>query len=165
MLEGGGNSCEDYPLFPVERNGVEYLVVGNAWNIGAGEQCISVNEGTFMTIVSQTGSSTAPEPSTYPSIIYGTKGTDSSAGANLPKRLGDLTSVRTHWSHNGGLIDGTYNAAYDIWFSSTENGRFADGGGAFFMLWFAREGSIQPAGSSTGEYTDDHIEVNIQLLI
>ena len=71
---------------------------------------------------------------TYPSIYDGCHYGNCSPGTNLPMPVSLLQCVTSSWSFvptNTGLWD----AAYDIWFSTTTNTSGGYGGGAELMIW------------------------------
>lgn len=138
--------CDQYGTTTV---GGRYTVMNNRWGTSA-EQCINVT-GTGFSITSQQGvGSTSGAPVSYPAIYYGCHYTVCSPGTNLPIQVSAISSATSSISYN--YVSGaTYDAAYDIWLdpSPRTNGVNAQE----IMIWFNRQGSIQPIGSVVGTAT------------
>jgi hypothetical protein len=138
--------CEQYGATTI---GNRYVVMNNRWGTSA-EQCINVT-GTGFSIASQQGvGSTSGPPVSYPAIYYGCHYTRCSPGTALPMRVSDIRSLTSSISYN--FVSGaTYNASYDIWLDPSPR---TDGVNAMeIMIWFNRQGSIQPIGSRVGTTT------------
>ena len=138
--------CEQYGSTTI---GGRYVVMNNRWGTTA-EQCINVT-GTGFSIVSQQGvGNTSGAPVSYPAVYYGCHYTNCSPGTNLPIQVGSISSATSSVSYN--YVSGaTYNASFDIWLDPTPrtNGVNAQE----IMIWFNRQGSIQPIGSRVGTTT------------
>ena len=138
--------CEQYGSTTI---GGRYVVMNNRWGTTA-EQCINVTSTGF-SITSQQGvGSTSGAPVSYPAVYYGCHYSNCSPGTNLPMQLSSISSVPSSVSYN--YVSGaTYNASYDIWLDPTPR---TNGNNAVeIMIWFNRQGSIQPIGSPTGNAT------------
>ncbi|MEV4279976.1 GH12 family glycosyl hydrolase domain-containing protein [Actinoplanes xinjiangensis] len=138
--------CEQYGSTTI---GGRYVVMNNRWGTTA-EQCINVT-GTGFSITSQQGvGSTSGAPVSYPAVYYGCHYTNCSPGTNLPIQVSAISSATS--SINYTFVSGaTYNASYDIWLDPTPK---RDGVNAQeIMIWFNRQGSIQPIGSRVGSAT------------
>ncbi|MEU1751104.1 cellulose binding domain-containing protein [Micromonospora matsumotoense] len=135
--------CEQYGSTVI---GGRYVVQNNRWGTTA-QQCINVT-GSGFNITSQQGSApTNGAPVSYPSIFVGCHYTNCSPGTNLPAQVKTISSAPGSISFNyvGGAI---YDAAYDIWLDPSPK---RDGVNAMeIMIWFNRQGSIQPIGSPVG---------------
>ena len=86
----------------------------------------------------------------YPAIFVGCHYTNCSPGTNLPIQVSSISSAPSSITYNyvGGAI---YDAAYDIWLDPSPK---RDGVNAMeIMIWFNRQGSIQPIGSRVGNAT------------
>jgi hypothetical protein len=62
-----------------------------------------------------------------------------------------LTHVPTGWSWTA--ASGTFNAAYDVWFSTGPSGDANSPSGGYLMIWLHRSGNAQPlsnTGTSSG---------------
>ncbi|WP_425293726.1 GH12 family glycosyl hydrolase domain-containing protein [Mycobacterium attenuatum] len=122
-----------------------YVVQNNRWGSSAA-QCINVT-ATGFTITKEDGSApTDGAPLSYPSIYLGCHYSNCSPGSKLPVQLSQLTSANSGISY--GDASGTYDAAYDIWLNPTPK---KDGLSQMeIMIWFNRQGSIQPVGTKVG---------------
>jgi Glycosyl hydrolase family 12/Cellulose binding domain len=126
-----------------------YVVQNNRWGTSA-QQCINVT-ATGFSITSQQGSNpTNGGPVSYPSVYYGCHYTNCSPGTNLPMQLSRIGSVSSSISYQ--FVSGAiYDASYDIWLDPTPK---TDGvNQQEIMIWFNRQGSIQPVGSAVGNTT------------
>lgn len=138
--------CEQYGTTTVAGR---YVVMNNRWGTSA-EQCINVT-GTGFSIASQQGTgNTSGAPVSYPAIYYGCHYTNCSPGTNLPIQVSAISSATSNISYR--YVSGaTYDAAYDIWLDPSPR---KDGVNAQeIMIWFNRQGSIQPIGSVVGTAT------------
>ena len=138
--------CDQYGSTTI---GGRYVVMNNRWGTSA-QQCINVT-GTGFSIQSQQGvGSTSGAPVSYPAVYFGCHYTNCSPGTNLPIRVGDISSATSSVSYR--YVSGaTYDAAFDIWLDPTAR---KDGVNAQeIMIWFNRQGSIQPIGSVVGSAT------------
>jgi hypothetical protein len=66
----------------------------------------------------------------------------------LPRQVASLPTITTSFSHNAtGSISGIYNAAYDVWFSTSSAGDPNSGpSGGYLMVWLYRPNGRQPVG-------------------
>ncbi len=138
--------CEQYGSTTI---GGKYVVMNNRWGTSA-QQCINVT-GTGFSITSQQGvGNTSGAPVSYPAVYLGCHYTKCSPGTNLPIRVSDISSATS--SINYQYVSGaTYDAAYDIWLDPSPK---TDGvNQQEIMIWFNRQGSIQPIGSIVGNAT------------
>jgi cellulase/cellobiase CelA1 len=138
--------CDQYGSTTI---GGRYVVQNNRWGTTA-QQCINVT-GTGFSITSQQGvGSTSGAPVSYPSVFYGCHYTNCSPGTNLPIQVSSISSATSSINYN--FVSGaTYNASYDIWLDPTPR---RDGVNAMeIMIWFNKQGSIQPIGSAVGNTT------------
>jgi hypothetical protein len=123
--------------------------MNNRWGTTA-EHCINVT-GSGFSITSQQGvGNTSGAPVSYPAVYYGCHYTNCSPGTNLPIQVRNISSATSSINYN--FVSGaTYNASYDIWLDPTPrtNGVNAQE----IMIWFNRQGSIQPIGSRVGSAT------------
>ncbi|MEJ3747256.1 cellulose binding domain-containing protein [Actinomycetes bacterium KLBMP 9797] len=137
--------CEQFGTTTIQGR---YVVQNNRWGSSA-EQCINVTDTGF-SIVSQQGSAaTNGAPLSYPSVFFGCHYTNCSPGTNLPIQVSQIASATS--SINYTYAGGTYNASYDIWLDPTPR---RDGvNQQEIMIWFNRQGPIQPIGSPVGTAT------------
>ncbi|MFE9202041.1 cellulose binding domain-containing protein [Micromonospora sp. NPDC007230] len=151
VLAGGNASadtqiCEQYGSTVI---GGRYVVQNNRWGTSA-QQCINVTSTGF-SITRQDGvGNTSGAPVSYPSIFVGCHYTNCSPGTNLPVQVKNISSAPSSISYN--YVSGaTYDAAYDIWLDPTPK---RDGVNQMeIMIWFNRQGPIQPIGSPVGNAT------------
>jgi cellulase/cellobiase CelA1 len=134
--------CEQFGSTTIQGR---YVVQNNRWGSSA-EQCINVTDNGF-SIVSQQGSTaTNGAPLSYPSVFLGCHYTNCSPGTNLPLQVSQISSATS--SINYAYAGGTFNASYDIWLDPTPR---RDGvNQQEIMIWFNRQGPIQPIGYVVG---------------
>ncbi|NES30868.1 glycosyl hydrolase family 5 [Micromonospora terminaliae] len=135
--------CEQYGSTTI---GGKYVVQNNRWGTSA-QQCINVTSTGF-SITRQDGvGNTSGAPVSYPSIFVGCHYTNCSPGTNLPIQVKNISSAPSSISYN--YVSGAvYDAAYDIWLDPTPK---KDGVSQMeIMIWFNRQGPIQPIGSVVG---------------
>ncbi|MDW5329770.1 GH12 family glycosyl hydrolase domain-containing protein [Plantactinospora sp. KLBMP9567] len=138
--------CEQYGSTTIQGR---YVVQNNRWGTTA-QQCINVTDTGF-SITRQDGQgNTSGAPVSYPSVFLGCHYTNCSPGTNLPMQVSQISSASSSINYN--FVSGaTYNASYDIWLDPTPK---RDGVNQMeIMIWFNRQGSIQPIGSSVGSAT------------
>ncbi len=138
--------CDQYGSTTI---GGRYTVMNNRWGTSA-EQCINVTSTGF-SIVSQQGTgNTSGAPVSYPAVYYGCHYGNCSPGSVLPRRVSDIRSATSSVSYTyvGGA---TYDAAFDIWLDPTPRTNGVNQ--QEIMIWFNRQGSIQPIGSVVGNAT------------
>lgn len=138
--------CEQYGSTTIQGR---YVVQNNRWGTSA-EHCINVTSSGF-SITRQDGvGSTSGAPVSYPSVFFGCHYTNCSPGTNLPMQVSQISSATSSINYN--FVSGaTYNASYDIWLDPTPR---RDGvNQQEIMIWFNRQGSIQPIGSRNGSAT------------
>ena len=138
--------CEQYGSTTIQGR---YVVQNNRWGTTA-EQCINVTDNGFSIVSQQGQGSTSGAPVSYPSVFLGCHYTNCSPGTNLPMQVSQISSATS--SINYTYVSGaTYNASYDIWLDPTPR---RDGVAAMeIMIWFNRQGNIQPIGSRSGSAT------------
>jgi hypothetical protein len=145
-LGGTGTITDALGWDAVTRDGQNYIVQNNVWG-GTSNQAVSY-DGTTFTVTQQNGSNpTTGGPISYPSVFIGSNNGRSTAGDNLPKAVTALTTVPTSWTNNAGSVSGTYNAAYDVWFSTSSAGDSGSPSGGFLMVWYYKPQGAQPIGS------------------
>jgi hypothetical protein len=138
--------CEQYGSTTI---GGRYVVMNNRWGTSA-QQCINVTSNGFAITSQQGTGSTSGAPVSYPAVFYGCHYTNCSPGTNLPMQVSSISSATSSISYN--YVSGaTYDAAYDIWLDPSPK---KDGVNQMeIMIWFNRQGSIQPIGSVVGNTT------------
>ena len=138
--------CEQYGSTTI---GGRYVVMNNRWGTSA-QQCINVTSTGFAIQTQQGTGSTSGAPVSYPAVYLGCHYTNCSPGTNLPMQVGSISSATSSIGYQ--FVSGaTYDAAYDIWLDPTPK---KDGvNQQEIMIWFNRQGSIQPIGSVVGTTT------------
>ncbi|MFI5888565.1 cellulose binding domain-containing protein [Actinoplanes sp. NPDC051513] len=138
--------CEQYGSTTI---GGRYVVMNNRWGTSA-QQCINVTSTGFAIQTQQGTGSTSGAPVSYPAVYLGCHYTNCSPGTNLPMQVSAISSATS--SINYQFVSGaTYDAAYDIWLDPSPK---KDGvNQQEIMIWFNRQGSIQPIGSVVGNAT------------
>jgi hypothetical protein len=129
--------------------GGRYVVMNNRWGTSA-QQCINVTSTGFAIQTQQGTGSTSGAPVSYPAVYLGCHYTNCSPGTNLPLQVSAISSATSSISYQ--YVSGaTYDAAYDIWLDPSPK---KDGvNQQEIMIWFNRQGSIQPIGSVVGNAT------------
>ncbi|MEV6494602.1 cellulose binding domain-containing protein, partial [Actinoplanes sp. NPDC051633] len=124
-------------------------VMNNRWGSSA-EQCINVTDRGFEITSQQGVGNTSGAPVSYPAVYDGCHYANCSPGTRLPLRVSEISSLTSTVGYR--YVSGaTYDAAYDIWLDPTPK---TDGVSAMeIMIWFNRQGSIQPIGSPVGNTT------------
>nr|BFE68795.1 hypothetical protein GCM10020092_020960 [Actinoplanes digitatis] len=138
--------CEQYGSTTI---GGRYTVMNNRWGTSA-EQCINVTGSGFSITRQQGVGNTSGAPVSYPAVYLGCHYTNCSPGSNLPMQVSSISSANSSIGYT--YVSGaTYDAAYDIWLDPSPR---KDGVNAMeIMIWFNRQGSIQPIGSAIGNTT------------
>ncbi len=149
VVLGAGNASADTQIcdqYGSTTIGGKYVVQNNRWGTSA-QQCINVTSTGF-SITRQDGTgNTSGAPVSYPSIFVGCHYTNCSPGTNLPAQVKNISSAPSSISYN--YVSGAiYDAAYDIWLDPSPK---RDGVNQMeIMIWFNRQGPIQPIGSVVG---------------
>ncbi|MDQ2585143.1 GH12 family glycosyl hydrolase domain-containing protein [Saccharothrix yanglingensis] len=137
--------CDQYGTTTVQGR---YVVQNNRWGSSA-TQCINVTSTGFR-ITQQAGSApTNGAPLSYPSVYLGCHYGNCSPGSNLPMQVSRIRSASSSITYR--YTGGTYNASYDIWLDPTPKTNGVNQ--VEIMIWFNRQGSIQPIGSQVGTGT------------
>ena len=132
-----------------------YFMQVNEWN-SSGSQVMSYGGDYLFKMTTQMGSTaTNGSPTGFPSVFIGANSRHTTSNSNLPKAVSALTTVPTSWTwnDNGTLSDDTansYNATYDVWFSTSAAGEPTASGpsGGFLMVWYHKPADAQPIGGS-----------------
>jgi hypothetical protein len=142
-----------YGTLPFAAGGQNYFMQVNEWNSTA-TQTMAYGGNFFFQLTAQGGSTAVNgSPTGFPSIFIGANSKHSTAGSNLPKAVSALTTVPTTWNWNdhGTLADDTtnsYDATYDVWFSTSSAGEPNASGpsGGYLMVWLHKPADAQPIG-------------------
>ncbi|HEX7598138.1 MAG TPA: hypothetical protein VF518_07980 [Polyangia bacterium] len=144
---GQGNLSSQYQRAHVTCNGKDYVVQNNAWGSSAG-QTVTYGPGTKFKVTVQNGTGNNGAPASYPSLYIGDNGGEKSTGGILPKPLSSMGKVPTAWTWAANGATGDYNAAYDVWFSTSNSGDNSSSmpSGGYLMVWFYKPLKQQPIG-------------------
>jgi hypothetical protein len=137
--------CEQYGSTTIQGR---YVVQNNRWGTSA-TQCINVTSTGFQITQQQGSAPTNGAPLSYPSAFLGCHYSNCSPGSNLPMQVSRIRSANS--SINYRYVGGTYNASYDIWLDPTPKTNGVNQ--MEIMIWFNRQGPIQPIGSVVGNTT------------
>ena len=132
-----------------------YFMQVNEWN-SSGTQVMSYGGDYLFKMTTQMGSTaTNGGPTGFPSVFIGANSKHTTMNSNLSKAVSALTTVPTSWTwnDNGTLADDTansYNATYDVWFSTVAAGEPSSSGpsGGYLMVWYHKPADAQPIGGS-----------------
>ncbi|HYP74620.1 MAG TPA: hypothetical protein VER12_01620 [Polyangiaceae bacterium] len=143
VQSGSGTTSEQYTKSDVKRNDVNYFFMANGWGPKFQSQTITWN-GTSFTVDNMQGArGDNYEPATYPTVFCGMYSDSRSGECGLPRSIASIQSLRTGWRWSANGNTGSYNAAYDIWLSTTSD---MTGFSAYLMVWLRDPSGAQPAG-------------------
>lgn len=137
--------CDQYGSTTIQGR---YVVQNNRWGTSA-QQCINVTSSGFRIATQQGSSPTNGAPVSYPSVFLGCHYTNCSPGSTLPKQVSQIRNATSSISYR--YAGGTYDAAYDIWLDPTPKTNGVNQ--MEIMIWFNRQGPIQPIGGVVGNTT------------
>jgi hypothetical protein len=137
--------CDQYGSTTIQGR---YVVQNNRWGTSA-QQCINVTSTGFRIATQQGSSPTNGAPVSYPSVFLGCHYTNCSPGSTLPMQVSRIRNATSSISYR--YTGGTYNASYDIWLDPTPKTNGVNQ--MEIMIWFNRQGPIQPIGSAVGNTT------------
>jgi hypothetical protein len=150
MSAPSGMITERYGVAMVQQDGRNYVIQNNVWGDSTTQHIRY--DGTAYEIVMQTGAnvssgSNAMGPVSYPSVFIGSNFDRTTAGSNLPIQISAIKSVKTAWTIDRQGVSGTYNASYDVWFSTSASGDSGAPSGGYLMVWYYKPPDAQPIGS------------------
>jgi hypothetical protein len=147
---GQGTITDRYGTAHVTCSGKDYVVQNNAWGSAAG-QTITYGPGTKFKVTQQAGTGSGTNPASYPSVWTGANSGRSTTGSNLPRAVSSINmgSLDTSWTWAQNGATGSFNAAYDVWFSTGASGdpQASSPTGGFLMVWFHDPAANQPIGT------------------
>jgi hypothetical protein len=138
----------------VQCNNQDYIVQSNQWGSNAG-QTLTYGLGTKFKVTMQNGAGVGA-PASFPSIFIGSNSDHTTTGNGLPKQVSSLGTVQTSWTWASNGATGSYNATYDVWFSTSAAGDPASAtvpSAAYLMVWLYKPTDNQPNGSSVTSAT------------
>ncbi|ACY48513.1 glycoside hydrolase family 12 [Rhodothermus marinus DSM 4252] len=125
--------------------GGRYRVINNVWGAETA-QCIEVGLETGNFTITRADHDNGNNVAAYPAIYFGCHWGACTSNSGLPRRVQELSDVRTSWTLTP-ITTGRWNAAYDIWFSPVTNSGNGYSGGAELMIWLNWNGGVMPGGS------------------
>ncbi|MEO6084177.1 MAG: glycoside hydrolase [Umezawaea sp.] len=134
--------CDQYGSTTIQGR---YVVQNNRWGTSA-TQCLNVTSSGFRITQQQGSAPTNGAPVSYPSVFLGCHYTNCSPGSTLPMQVSRIRNASSSISYQ--YTGGTYDAAYDIWLDPTPKTNGVNQ--MEIMIWFNRQGPIQPIGSVVG---------------
>jgi Glycosyl hydrolase family 12 len=134
----------------------DYIVQNNDWGVSSVSQTITYGPGTKFKVATQTGTGANGAPASYPDIFIGSNGNHTSTSSGLPLPVSQIsaTGIQTSWTWDDSAVSASgssYNAAYDVWFSSGTGGDPASAtapSAGYLMVWFYKPSDNQPIGST-----------------
>jgi hypothetical protein len=149
---GSGTITDQYGTGVVGCGSKEYIVQNNEWGSTAG-QTITYGPGANFKVTVQKGTGANNNPEGFPSVFTGANANHNTGSSSmLPRAVSSITKgtamTSMTWADNGAT--GSYNAAYDVWFSTSSAGEpsAASPSGGFLMVWYHMPTSNQPIGTS-----------------
>ena len=132
----------------------DYIVQNNDWGVSSASQTITYGPGTKLKVTAQGGTGQNGAPASYPDIFTGANSGHSTSGSGLPLAVGSISStgIQTSWTYDDSAVasGSSYNAAYDVWFSTSSGGdpSASAPSGGYLMVWFYKPSDNQPIGST-----------------
>ena len=127
----------------------QYTISCNVWGSTPGEQCIEASsDSTYFSVTHSTHNSSGV--AAYPFIYKGCHWGHCTQDSGMPVRISEVVNAPFSWSIDINNAGGTWNAAYESWFSIT--GGTAPNA-AELMIWINYAGGAGPAGSKVATVT------------
>jgi hypothetical protein len=137
------------PYDSINVLGGEYRINSNVWGSTPGEQCIEASSNsTYFSVTHSTHNSSGV--AAYPFIFKGCHWGNCTQDSGMPLKVSEIASAPFGWSIDTNSAGGTWNAAYESWFSTT--GGTAPNA-AELMIWINYAGGAGPAGSKVATVT------------
>ena len=154
VLTPSGTLLGRYGSRHVTADGRDYFLQVNEWNATEAQEVAYGGDFHFKVTTQMASVPTTGGPTGFPSMFIGANSNHETGDSSLPKAVSALTTVPTTWiwNDNGTLADATansYNATYDVWFSTSAAGEPSASGpsGGFLMVWLHKPADAQPIGS------------------
>jgi cellulose 1,4-beta-cellobiosidase len=125
----------------------EYRILNNVWGATTMQSLEVYPDSTYFSVVDSEHNQSGGTPASYPFILKGYHWGSGTQGSGMPLKVRDVTSAPFSWSVNTAGVGGTWNAAFESWFSKT-GGTAPDA--AELMIWIDYAGGAGPAGSYKG---------------
>ncbi len=145
-----GSLSGQYGTATVTAGNKQYFIQVNEWG-SSSAQNMSYGGNVFFKMTQQTANMpTNDKPAGYPSVFIGSNNGHSTSGSGMPKAVASLGKVLTTWTwaDNGAINDtvSNFNAAYDVWFSTSASGDGGAPSGGYLMVWYFAK-NCQPMGT------------------
>ncbi len=154
---GKGTITAQFGTATVMCGSKEYIVQNNEWGSTAG-QTITYGAGANFQVTVQKGTGASNNPEGFPSVFTGANsGNNTGSSSMLPRAVSAITKgtamTSMTWADNGAT--GSYNATYDVWFSTGSGGdpTASSPSGGFLMVWYHMPSSNQPIGTMIASAT------------
>ncbi len=154
---GKGTITDPFGTGTVMCGSKEYIVQNNEWGSTAG-QTITYGPGANFQVTVQKGTGANNNPEGFPSVFTGANSNHNTGSTSmLPRAVSSITKgtamTSMTWADNGAT--GSYNATYDVWFSTSSGGEPAASApsGGFLMVWYHMPSGNQPIGSMIASAT------------
>jgi Glycosyl hydrolase family 12 len=137
----------------------DYIVQNNDWGVSSASQTITYGPGTKFKVTNQGGTGSNGAPASYPDIFVGAHSNLSTANSGLPLAVSSIsaTGIQTSWSYDDSAVasGSSYNASYDVWFSTGAGGEPTTGApsGGYLMVWYYKPSDNQPVGQTIANGT------------
>ncbi len=148
LMTAGGQNCTPAAVVPAGNYGLqndESNATGQCVQGIAGGPCA----GFTASYTAAFGNAGNSAPSAYPSLVYGWQNGIFYGGYPTAKQLTTIATAQSNWQFTV-PGSGTWDVAYDTWFSSSPAPTTANGG-LELMVWAAAQGGKNPVGSDTGQ--------------
>lgn len=129
----------------VNDSGQNYIVQNN---VSTGiTQTITYSGNNFKVTAFNGESPTNAAPGSFPSVFIGKCRTNETPSVGLPKQNSSCSSIPVSWSWSATSVSGTYNALFELWFSTNSSGDSGEPSGGKLIVWLASPSGPQPTGS------------------
>jgi hypothetical protein len=146
-------TCQQYARFKVSTSwGAHFVVRNDNWG---DQQCLSNRDlRTNFKVTKSTANWSTVKVKAFPDIYRGCSWGVCTAGSNLPRRVSALDPPRATW-YTSENAPGTWNAAFDIWFTKSEE-TTGQANGAELMIWLNTHNYGRPAAGTRTMWVNHH---------
>lgn len=133
-----------------------YIVNNNVWNPLAGPQTVFVDDAPYFpngnrSLWKVTSANhnlpTNGAPASYPNVQIGCHwGLCTPNNPLVSRKANSFVTLWADWSTTNSSASGVYNKSYDLWFNTTPT-TSGQANAQELMIWYSRQGAIQPIGS------------------
>jgi hypothetical protein len=132
----------------VNDGGQNYIVQNN---VSTGiTQTITYSGNNFKVTAFNGESPTNAAPGSFPSVFIGKCRTNETPSVGLPKQNSSCSTIPVSWSWSATSVSGTYNALFELWFSTNSSGDSGEPSGGKLIVWLTSPSGPQPTGSMIG---------------